>query len=165
MNEGESAKDRRVFAETQPNVRKRFWRCIASETSRCFCGVRDEARAASEEGDDYSKCRARMAKHLNSKQSAANRPNNSVNCVPGGIDPGNFVGEKFKKIENARNRNNHWMAQHFERLVGRRECDPVEVDGETSGKNREIKVDAGEAGKPERDAEKIKLLHVEKYAA
>jgi hypothetical protein len=35
------------------------------------------------------------------------------------------------------------------------------MDGEASGENREIKVDAGEAGQAERNSEKVKLLHAE----
>ena len=44
-----------------------------------------------------------MAEDLNREQRAADRPNDGVDGVPGGIDPRNFVGEKFQEIEDAGN--------------------------------------------------------------
>jgi hypothetical protein len=35
------------------------------------------------------------------------------------------------------------------------------MNGETSGENREIKVDASQAGQAERNSKKVKLLHAE----
>jgi len=96
-----------------------------------------------------------MTEYLNSEQSTANRANYRVNGVPGGVDPWNFVCKKFEEIENAGDRNNRRMPQHFERLIGRCESDPVEMDGEASGENREIKVDASQASQAERNSKQV----------
>ena len=82
-----------------------------------------------------------------------------MNGIPRGIDPRNFVGEEFEKIENAGDRNNRRMAQDFERLIGRRERDPVEMDGQSSDENGEIEVDAGQASQAERDCKEIEPFH------
>ena len=96
----------------------------------------DEARAASEQCDDYCEGGTWMPKHLNGKQSAANRTNNGVDGIPGGVDPWNFVRKKFEEIKNASDGNNYRITQHFERLIGRRERDPMEMNGEAGGENR-----------------------------
>lgn len=100
-----------------------------------------------------------MTEHLDREERATDRADHSVNGVPGGIDPWNFVSEKFQEVENARDTDDDRMAEDFERLVGGRENDPVLVDGETGRENREVKVDAGEAGEAERDTEKVEPLH------
>ena len=119
----------------------------------------DEARAAGEQGGNHGESRTRMAENLNREQSAADRANHGVNGVPRGIDPRNLVGEKFEEIENAGDCNNRRVAQDFERLIGRRERDPVEMDGQSGDENREIEVDAGQASQAERDGEEIELFH------
>ena len=106
-----------------------------------------------------------MAEYLNCKQRATDRANNRVNSIPGRVHPRNFIGEKFEEIENARDRNDPRISEHFERLIGRRERDPVEMNGEASGENRQIKVDAGEASKAERDRKKIQLFHARNIRA
>src|SRR5436309_7832653 len=60
MHQSQSGQDRSVFAKTQPNVRKGFWRRVAGETRRRFCSVSDEARAAGKQSNDYRKRRTRM---------------------------------------------------------------------------------------------------------
>ena len=58
-----------------------------------------------------------MAEHLNREQSAADRADHGVDGVPGGVDPRNFVREKFEEIKNAGDGNDHRITQHFERLI------------------------------------------------
>ena len=106
-----------------------------------------------------------MAKHLNREQSAADRANHGVNGIPRGVDPWNFVGEEFEKIENAGDRNNRRVTQDIERLIGRRERDPVKMDGESGDENGEIQIDAGQASQAERDCKEVKLLHGENIGA
>ena len=79
--------------------------------------------------------------------------------VPRGIDPRDFVREKFQEIKDARDDDDGGMTEHFERLVLRRERDPVLVDGETGHENRQVKIDAGERGETESYPEKAKLFH------
>ena len=81
--------------------------------------------------------------------------------IPSGVDPRNFVGKKFEEIKDPRDRNNHRIPKHFERLIGRSERDPVEMNGETGGKNRQVKINAGETSEAEGDTEKVKLFHDE----
>ena len=100
-----------------------------------------------------------MAEYLNREQSAANRANHGVNGIPRGVDPRNFVGEEFEKIEDTGDRNNRRVTQDFERLIGRRERDPVEMDGQSGDENGEIEVDAGQASQAERDCKEIEPFH------
>ena len=123
----------------------------------------DKGRAASKQGDDYSERRAWMTEHLNCKQSAANRTNDSVNNIPGGVDPWNFIGEKFEEIENTGDCDDPRVAEDLERLILRRQSDPVKMDGESTDENREVKIDAGERGEPESDSKQVKFLHEGKY--
>ena len=104
-----------------------------------------------------------MPEHLKRKQCAANRADHRVDGVPGGVNPGNFVGEKFQKIKNARDGDDHGMAQRFERLISRREGDPVEMDGETGDENGEVEINASETSQAESDAEEMKFFHAGNY--
>jgi hypothetical protein len=106
-----------------------------------------------------------MAEYLNREQSAADRANHSVNGIPRGVDPRNFVGEKFEEVEDTGDRDDCRVAQDLEQLIGRRERDPVEMDGQSGDENREIKVDAGQASQAERDRKEVKLLHEESICA
>src|SRR5207248_11455983 len=64
--------------------------------------------------------------HLDREQSAADRTDNRVDGVPGGIEPRNLVGEKFEEIKNAGNDDDPGLAENFERLEIRREDDPID---------------------------------------
>jgi len=64
------------------------------------------------------------------------RANDSVDRVPGRIEPWNFVGEKFQGIEDARDCDDPRVPEDLERLILRRKDDPVEMDGKSSGENR-----------------------------
>ena len=82
-----------------------------------------------------------------------------MNGVPHRIDPWNFIREEFQEIQNAGNCNDPRITEDLERLVLRRERDPVKVNREPSGKNRQVKIDPGERGKTETDRKKIKPFH------
>ncbi len=81
--------------------------------------------------------------------------------IPRRIDPRNFVGKKFQKIEESGERDDPGMPEHLERLVGRRENDPMEMNREAGDENGEIKIDAGEAGEAQRDAQEVESFHGE----
>src|SRR2546423_15379537 len=100
-----------------------------------------------------------MAEDLDREEGATDRPDNGVDRVPGGIDPRDFICEKFEQIQNTGDGNDPWLAKDFERLVLRRERDPMEVNGKTGDEDREIKVDAGEAGEAERHADDVESVH------
>ena len=102
-----------------------------------------------------------MAEHLNGEQGAADRTYDGVDSIPSGVDPRNFVREKFEEIKDSRDGNNHGIAEHFERLVSRSERDPVEMNREAGGKNGQVKINAGETSEAERDTEKVELFHDE----
>ncbi len=44
-------------------------------------------------------------------------------------------------------------------MIGWRERNPMEMDGEAGDENREIKIDTGKASKAERNGEKVELFH------
>ena len=96
-----------------------------------------------------------MTKHLNRKQSAADWANHGVNSVPDGIHPRDFIGEKFEHVENTGDADDPWVAEDFKRLILGRESDPVKMDCESGGKNREVKINTGKRSEAERDAEEI----------
>ena len=123
--------------------------------------MRNEARAAGEQSDDYRKRRTRVAEYLNCEQRAADRANNGVDRVPDRIYPWDFIGEKFEEIENTSDRDDPRVAEDFQRLILWRQSDPVKMDGESGNENGQVKIDAGERGQTESDSKKIKLLHLE----
>src|SRR5216684_7548791 len=125
--------------------------------------MRNQTRASRKQRHDHCEGGTRMAQHLNGKQRAANRADHGVDGVPGGINPGNFVREKFEKIKNARDGDDHGIAQRFERLISRRERDPVEMDGEAGDENGEVEINASETSQAESDAEEMKFFHARKY--
>jgi len=84
-----------------------------------------------------------------------------VNGVPDRIDPRNFIGEKFEKIESASNCDDPWVPEDLQRLILWRQSDPVKMNCQASDENREIKVDAGKRGKPQRDRKQVKFFHAE----
>ncbi len=100
-----------------------------------------------------------MAQHLNREQSPADRANHGMHCVPDGIHPRNLIGEKFEEIENTGDADDPRVTEDFERLILRRESDPVEMNGEPSCKNGEVKIDPRERSEAERDSEQIESLH------
>ena len=100
-----------------------------------------------------------MAENLNGKQRAADRPDNGVNGVPGGIDPRNFIGKKLQEIEHAGDRDDGGMAEDFERLILRRERDPMLIHRQAGDEDGQIKIDPGEGGQAECNPEKVELFH------
>jgi hypothetical protein len=98
--------------------------------------MRDQARAAREQGHDYSKSGTWMAKYLNRKERAPNGANHSVNGIPHRIDPGNFISKEFEEIENAGDGDDPRVTEDFKRLVLRRQGDPVKMDSQAGGENR-----------------------------
>ena len=100
-----------------------------------------------------------MAEYLNCKQRATDRANNRVNSIPGRVHPRNFIGEKFEEIENARDRNDPRISEHFERLIGWCQRYPVKMNGEAGGENRQIKVNAGQASQAEGNSKKVEFFH------
>ena len=49
-------------------------------------------------------------------------------------------------------------------MIGGREDNPVLMNRETGGENRQVKVNPGEAGETERDPEQLELVHEKNYA-
>src|SRR4029434_8102531 len=132
---------------------------ISGEPRRCFRGVRNEACASRKQRDDDRKRGTGGTEHLDRKQSAADRANHGVDCVPDRIDPRNLIGEEFEQIENTGDADDPWIAENFERLILRREIDPVKVDCEASGQNGEVKINTCERSETESDAEEVKPFH------
>jgi hypothetical protein len=100
-----------------------------------------------------------MAKHLNCKERAADRPNHSVNGIPRRIDPRNFIGKEFQEIENAGDGDDPRVTEHLKRLVLRRQGDPVKMDSQAGCENCQVKVDPCKRGETERDGKQIQSLH------
>jgi hypothetical protein len=103
-----------------------------------------------------------MTEDLNREQSATNRTNHRVHRVPDGINPWNLVSEKFENIENTRDADDPRVAEDFERLILRRENDPVKMECQPSRKHGEIKINPGERGEAESHGHHIDSFHVEK---
>src|SRR5471030_3135303 len=114
----------------------------------------DQAGAAGQQYQEHVESRSGMAKHLDREQRAANRPDDGVNGVPGRIHPRDFIREKLEEIENARDRDDPRMAQDFERMIVRRQDDPVLIDREAGYEDGEVKIDPGETSQAERHAQK-----------
>src|SRR5436190_1989375 len=119
----------------------------------------DQARATREQSHDDSKCRTWMTKHLNCKERASDRPNYSVNGIPHRIDPGNFIGKEFQKIENAGDGDDPRVTEDLKRLVLRRQGDPVKMDSQAGGENGQVKVDPRKRGETQRDGKQIEFFH------
>ena len=81
--------------------------------------------------------------------------------VPDRIHPWNLIGEEFQKVENARDAYYPGIAQDFEGLLLRCQCDPVEMDRQPSGKDSKVKIDAGQRSETERDGEQVHPFHGE----
>ena len=161
MNERESAEDGNVFGHAESDIRKWFRRTVRHQARRRFGRVGDEAGAAGQQNQEHVESRSGMAEHLNREQGAADGPDDGVNGVPGRIHPRDFVREKFQKIENARDRDDPGMAEDFERMIVRRENDPVLVYRQAGDEDGEVKIDPGETGQAERHAQKVESFHAE----
>jgi len=145
MNKSESAQHSSIFAETQPNIWKWLRRRVRREARSRLCSMHDEARATRKQRHNYGERGTWMAEHLNRDQGAADRANESMHGIPGGVEPWNFIGEKFQRIENASNSDDPGIPEDLERLILRCESDPLEMDGKSGNENSEIKVDARQA--------------------
>ena len=100
-----------------------------------------------------------MSQHLKGEKRAADRPNDRVDRVPGGIDPRHFVREKFEQIQDAGEDDDPGLAEDLERLVAGRKCDPMKMDRETGDEHGQVKIDAGETGQAESDGDRIEAIH------
>ena len=96
-----------------------------------------------------------MAKHLNCKERAANGPNHRVNGIPRRIDPRNFIGKELQEIENAGDGDDPRITEDLQRLVLRRQGDPVKMDSQAGGENCQVKIDPGKRGETERDGKQM----------
>ncbi len=123
--------------------------------------MRHEAGAAGQQDEEHVESRSGMAEHLNGEQRAADWPDDGVHRVPGRIDPRDFVREKFEEIKDARDGDDPGMAEDFEGMVVRRENDPVLIDGEAGDEDGQVKIDPGQTGQAERDAQKVESFHAE----
>ena len=159
VNEDEPAEDGNVFRHAQPDVRERLGRTVRHQARGGFRRVRDETGGTGEQHNEHIQNRRVMTEHLDREQSAADRPDDGVNGVPGGIEPRDFVGEKFEEIKNAGDDDDPGLAENFERLEIRREDNPVLMDGETGDENGQVEIEAGETGEAERDAQQAKSFH------
>ena len=100
-----------------------------------------------------------MTKHLNCKERAADRPNHSMNGIPRRIDPGNFIGKEFQEVEDAGDGDDPRVAENLKRLVRRRQGNPMKMDSEAGGENRQVKIDPRKCGETERNGKQIQSLH------
>src|SRR5438874_11713920 len=121
--------------------------------------MREERSSPSQKHDEHVQGWARVTEHLDRKQGAADRSNDGVDGVPGGIDPRNFISKKFEQKKYAGDSDDEWITQNGERFIRRSECDPVLMNGEASGEHSQIEVQTGETGQAERNAQKIESLH------
>ena len=153
MNQGEPAEHGEIFADAQGNVGKRLGRTIAGKPRRGLGCMSDETGAACEKRHDHRRCWAWISQHLNREQRAADWAYYRMDGVPDGINPRDFVCEKFEQIENTGDADNPRIAENFERLLLRREIDPVKMNGQPGDENCEIKIDPGKRSETERNAE------------
>ena len=161
VNEGESAEHEDVFGDAESDVGERLRRSVAGQARGSFGGVTNQSRAAREERNQDGHGGAGMAEHLNGEQRAANRSDDGVHGVPDRIDPRNFVGQEFEQVEAAGDADDPGIGQNIERLILRPECDPVEMDRQTGDEHRQIQIDPGERGEPERDGKEVQSIHAE----
>jgi hypothetical protein len=94
------------------------------------------------------------ARYLNGKQRAANRTNDRVNGIPSESIHG-ILSAKIRGNKECQRRNNHRITKHFERLIGRRERDPMEMNRESGGENRQVKIDAARQARPSATSKKV----------
>lgn len=125
----------------------------------------NQAGSTGEKRNDDGEGRIRMTQHLNGQKRAADWADNRVNRIPNGIDPRDFVGEEFQTIKESGNNDNRRMTQEIECLIGGSKRDPVKMDRQTGYKNSQVKIDAGERGEPESNAEKIEPFHKKNISA
>ncbi len=117
--------------------------------------MRDQTGGACEQDHHYVECGGRMAEHLNREQSTADWSNDCVDGIPGGIDPWDFVSEKFQEIKDTGDDNDRGVTEDFERLIVRGKFNPMLVNGEAGNENGQVEIYPGQAGQSQRDAEEI----------
>ena len=77
--------------------------------------------------------------------------------------PREFYPRKIRAIENTGDADDPLVAEDFERLILRRESDPVKMDCKARGKNSQVKINPCERGETERNAEDVQSFHGEIY--
>ena len=121
----------------------------------------DETCGTGEQDNQQIEHRALMAQRLDREKRATDGPDDRVNGVPGGIDPGNFVGKKLEEIQKAGEDDDPRLAKDFERLEAGGENDPMLVDGQAGDEDGEVKIDARETSEPQRHAQQVESIHAE----
>lgn len=115
----------------------------------------DEAGASGEQGHGNIKSRARFTENPGGEEGAAYRSNNRVHRVPRRIDPRNFIGKKLEDIKRSGDPENERMAEDRERLILRRQHDPVLMNRHPGNKDGEVKIYPRKASQAKGDPEQL----------
>ena len=93
------------------------------------------------------------------EKAATDRPNQRMNRIPKRIDPGDFIGEKFKAEKDRSDGNHRRFAQHHQFRIFHGNIHPAEIDRRSGNQNDKIKIETGEGRKAEGNSQCFEHFH------
>jgi hypothetical protein len=151
--------DADVFGGADDDIGDGFGGSVDGEAGAGFCGMGDESGAAGEESDKDFHGGMEFSEDAEGEEAAADGADESVDGIPEGIDPGDFIGEELEGEEEGGADEDGGIAEDGEVGVFIGEGEEVEADGESGDEDGEVEINAGESGEAEGDGEGIEDVH------
>jgi hypothetical protein len=145
-----------VFAEAEGPVGEGFGAGIDGGAGGGFRAVGGEGDASGEKSGGPVPVRSGGAESAEGEQSGGGRADESVHGIPEGVEPGNFVGEEFDKIESDGNGENGGIREDTQ---GCGEVDHPKALEETEGGDGGVEIESGGEAGAEDQAESFEGIH------
>lgn len=112
--EQEQAAGGHILGRGNNNIANRFGAGVHCGSGGGFGGVAGEGSAAAQEKGDNLPCGIAAIDYRQREQRAAERPDQGVQTIPNTVEPGDFIGKKFRRRADSGHRNHPWIAKRFE---------------------------------------------------
>jgi len=147
---------KKVFADAERPIGKRFGNGVGGSARACFGAVRGEGDSAGAERGDPAPFRAETCRDYERENGSGGRANESVEKVPDRVEVRNFVGEKFENVESDGKAENDGMLEDVE-FFG--EMDDIEAFEKTESGDGGVEIEAGRETGTEGEGDGLERIH------
>src|SRR5882724_1711485 len=147
---------KKVFADAERPIGKRFGDGVGGGARAGFGAVRSEGDSAGAERGDPAPFRAEARGDSERENSCGGRANESVEKIPDGVEVRNFVGEKFEDVESDGEAENDRMGEDV-KFFG--EMNNVEAFEKTESGDGGVEIEAGRETGSEGEGDGLERIH------
>ncbi len=147
---------KKVFADAERPIGKRFGNGVGGGARAGFGAVRGEGDSTGEERGDPAPLGTETRRDSEGENGCGGRANESVEKIPDRVEVRNFVGEKFKDVESDGEAENDGVGEDVE-FVG--EMNHVEAFEETESGDGGVKIEAGREAGAEGEGDGLERIH------